>query len=102
MVWAAGPGGGPEAAGSAIFASVEILSKRISGQKVIAAPRRQDPPSLRTPPRVSLLISSWEGASPVTQSTIAVDAEAAAAYAPTMLKLGWIALALAMLGLGLL
>jgi uncharacterized membrane protein YphA (DoxX/SURF4 family) len=38
----------------------------------------------------------------VNQSTIAVDAEAAAAYAPTMLKLGWIALALAMLGLGLL
>ena len=38
----------------------------------------------------------------MNQSTIAVDAEAAAAHAPTMLKLGWIALALAMLGLGLL
>jgi uncharacterized membrane protein YphA (DoxX/SURF4 family) len=38
----------------------------------------------------------------VNQSTIAVNAEAAAAYAPTMLKVGWIALALSMLGLGLL
>jgi uncharacterized membrane protein YphA (DoxX/SURF4 family) len=38
----------------------------------------------------------------VNQSTIAVNAEAAAAHAPTMLKVGWIALALSMLGLGLL
>jgi uncharacterized membrane protein YphA (DoxX/SURF4 family) len=38
----------------------------------------------------------------VNQSTIAVNAEAAAAHAPAMLKVGWIALALSMLGLGLL
>jgi uncharacterized membrane protein YphA (DoxX/SURF4 family) len=38
----------------------------------------------------------------VNQTTIAVNAEAAATHAPTMLKVGWIALALSMLGLGLL
>jgi uncharacterized membrane protein YphA (DoxX/SURF4 family) len=38
----------------------------------------------------------------VNQSTIAVNAEAAAPHALTMLKIGWIGLAVAMLGLGLL
>jgi uncharacterized membrane protein YphA (DoxX/SURF4 family) len=38
----------------------------------------------------------------VNQSTIAADAEAAAPHALTMLRIGWIGLAVAMLGLGLL
>jgi uncharacterized membrane protein YphA (DoxX/SURF4 family) len=38
----------------------------------------------------------------VNQSTIAVNAEAAAPHALTMLKIGWIGLAVSMLGLGLL
>jgi uncharacterized membrane protein YphA (DoxX/SURF4 family) len=38
----------------------------------------------------------------VNQNTIVANAEASAAHAPTMLRIGWIALAVSMLGLGLL
>ncbi len=38
----------------------------------------------------------------MNQSTIAANAEAATPHAPTMLRVGWIALAVSMLGLGLL